>query len=114
MNNDVIKMEMVNVTKLAGSRCANVTKQVPIITDEVYASLLFIHPYKKRLNLQSNDLDMIHYIIKGSGEVTVDDEASAISEGSLILIPKNKPHFYSTTDNELVVLSVRSIKEVNN
>jgi quercetin dioxygenase-like cupin family protein len=102
-------MEMIKISKLEESRCANVTKQIPIITDDVLASVLFIHADKKLLALTPSNTDVIHYIIKGTGRITIDGETRTVAEGSLILVPKNKPHYYSTSDDELIVLNIKSM-----
>ena len=58
------------------------------MTDEVLASIIYINPHKKKLSLRAMDTDLVYYVIKGDGKVTIDDETTEISEGSLILVAK--------------------------
>jgi len=104
-------MEIVGLVKKEKTRCKNVTKHVPIITDEVMTSILFIHAHKRQLTLKPSSTDVIHYVIKGSGKITIGTETSVVTEGSLILVPKTKIHFYSTSEDRLVVLCVRSLND---
>ena len=106
-------MEIVNIENLSESPCENVLKIIPIMTDEVLASVIFIHPGKKKLKLRSMDTDIIYYVCNGKGKITVGEETSEISQGALILVPSLKLHHFSTSEDELIILNVRLIKVDN-
>ncbi len=107
------KMEIVDVAHIEEFRACQVIKKVPILAEELMAEIFFIDANKKRMTLWDSDSDRIHYIVKGNGNLTVGSETRPVNEGMIVLIHKSSSFYYSTDEDQLIVLSIKSIKKHN-
>lgn len=104
------KMEIVDVAHLEEFRACQAIKKVPVLAEELMAEIFFIDASKKKMTLWDSDNDRIHYIVKGNGKLTVGSETRPVKEGMIILIHKSSSFYYSTDEDQLIVLSIKSIK----
>lgn len=105
-------MELVSINDIQSFQESKVIKKIPIISDQLMSTLLFIGANTNTPKHNHIDFDEIHYIIQGAGEVTIDGESSSVNEGMMILVPKAKPHNFKTEDKQMTVLSFNLV--VNN
>ncbi len=98
-------MELINIDDMKEIEQAKVIKKVPIITDQVIASVYFIGPDRTLPRHIHTDIDEIHYIVDGNGLITIDESSKNISKGMLILVPKGNSHFLSASKNGMTLLS---------
>ncbi len=99
-------MEFINVNKFDSTQESQVIKRVPILTDQLMATLLLIEPHTTVPSHHHQDLDEIQYIIEGSGKISIGKTTRAIEEGMLILVPRNVPHNFSTSKDKLLVAAI--------
>lgn len=103
-------MDPIDVNELKSSGASKVVKKVPILTDEMIATTLFFDSNIRIPPHVHEDVDELHYIIRGSGRLSIGDKSKQIMEGMLILVPKNESHCYSTDTEHLMVLAIRTIE----
>ena len=104
-------MEFINVNNSMDHQNSKVIKKVPILTDQLMSTLLHIDSDTEIPAHSHTNFDEIHYIIRGNGEITIDKEQMSISAGMLILVPKTKPHYYSTVKDKLLVLTISLVQD---
>ncbi|UCE75423.1 MAG: cupin domain-containing protein [Methanomassiliicoccales archaeon] len=97
--------EYVDIFDLKESHGFKVVKKVPILTDQLMATVLMIPPNTKIPAHVHFENDEIHYIVSGSGKISIGNKNRTIKEGMLIWVPKAKSHFFSTEKKSMVVLS---------
>ena len=98
-------MELINIEEIKEIELAKVIKKVPIITDQVMATVFFIGSGKTLPRHTHEDIDEIHYIMDGNGEITVGDKTRSICTGMLILVPKGDSHFFSASKDGMALIS---------
>jgi mannose-6-phosphate isomerase-like protein (cupin superfamily) len=106
------QMEVVDVSKYTSFKKGSVFREVPILTNQTMATILLVDSDSKTTDLNHPQKDRIYYVVKGSGEVTIENEARMITEGELILIPKGKSHKYTTNSHRLTLISINQIDDV--
>ncbi|MDP6157118.1 MAG: cupin domain-containing protein [Candidatus Thermoplasmatota archaeon] len=99
-------MELINIGDMKETELAKVIKKVPIITDQLIASVYFISPDRTLPRHTHTDIDEIHYIVDGNGRITIDGTSRNISKGLLILVPKGSSHFFSASKNGMTLISL--------
>jgi mannose-6-phosphate isomerase-like protein (cupin superfamily) len=105
-------MEMIDVLKYTDFKKGSVFREIPILTDQTMATILLIDSNSKTTDLNHPQKDRIYYIVRGTGEVTIDKESKNIKEGEMILIPKGSSHKYTTTTSRLVLISINQIDDI--
>ncbi len=105
-------MEIVDVQKYTQFKKGSVFREVPILTDQTMATILLIDSGSKTTDLNHPQKERIYYVVKGNGEVTIDDESRDVKEGDMILIPKGKHHKYTTNSHRLTLISINQIDDV--
>ena len=98
-------MEIIQIENIKDFKDSKIVKKVPILTEQLMATILLIPPNSKAPAHTHSESDEIHYIIKGNGKITVGESTEKVNEGMLILVPKTESHFFSTSDDNLTVLS---------
>jgi mannose-6-phosphate isomerase-like protein (cupin superfamily) len=106
-------MEFVNINDIKDFQKSKVIKKIPIISKQLLSTLLFIDSNTSLPSHKHSKFDEIQYIISGAGAITMDGETEAIKEGMLILVPKTKPHNFSTLKDQMTILSVGILSENN-
>ncbi len=106
-------MELIDIKNITNFQESKVVKKVPIITDQLMSTLFFIDSNTSTPAHTHTDYDEIHYIIKGSGEIVIGKNSRSISEGLLVVVPKSVSHHFSTTDEQLIVLTVSIVGNYN-
>ena len=106
------RMEIVDVLKYTEFKKGAVFREVPIITNHAMATILLIDAGSMTKDLNHPQKDRIYYVIKGHGEVMIDNEIREVGEGELILIPKGKFHKYTTKSQRLTLMSINQIEDV--
>lgn len=107
-------MELINIGDMKEMEYAKVIKKVPIITDQVIASVYFIGPDRTLPRHTHTDIDEIHYVVDGNGRITIDDTSSNIGKGMMILVPKGSSHFFSASKNGMTLISLCPIIQNRN
>ncbi len=97
--------QSVDIFDLKESQGFKVVKKVPILTEQLMATVLMIPPNTMIPAHVHSESDEILYIVSGSGKISIGSQNRAIKEGMLILVPKTKSHFFSTQKKSMVVLS---------
>ena len=105
-------MEIVDVSKYTNFKKGSVFREVPIITDQTMATILLIDSGARTTDLNHPQKDRIYYIVKGSGEVTIDNESRNVKAGDMLLVPKGKSHKYTTNSHKLTLISINQIDDV--
>jgi mannose-6-phosphate isomerase-like protein (cupin superfamily) len=103
-------MEQVKIAGISEFQARGALKKVPFMTGELMAALLFIDSGSPRLAQKDPVSDRIYYIVSGTGKLTLEDSEVPITEGSLVLVPRLQKHYFSTNDEKMTILNVRSIK----
>lgn len=99
-------MELLNINDIEEFRKLRVIKKIPIMTDQLIASILFID-YKTNIPAHSHkEMDEIQYVVKGSGKIVVGNRSRSIKEGMLILVSRAETHCFSTSKDRMIVLSI--------
>ena len=98
-------MEIIQISSIKEFKESKIVKKVPILTEQLMATILLIPPGSKAPAHAHSESDEIHYIIKGTGKITVGKNSETVNEGMLILVPKTESHYFSTSDENLIVLS---------
>jgi mannose-6-phosphate isomerase-like protein (cupin superfamily) len=106
----LVIMEQVKISEMAEFHAGKVIKKVPILTDQLMATVLYINSQNKKLVINDSENDRIYYIVKGMGKLKVGELEKDIEEGEIILAPRQESLSFSTNGKQLIVLSVRSIK----
>ncbi len=91
-------------------RSSDVMKKVPILSEQLVVSTLCLNSNASVPVHKHEHMDELVYVIKGAGEITIENISEQISEGMLILIPREKPHCVSTTEKQLMIMSIKSIE----
>ena len=105
-------MEIIDVLKYTQFREGSVFREVPIMTDQTMATILLIDSNSKTTDLNHPQKDRIYYIVRGSGEDTINTETNFVKEGEMILIPKGSSHRYATNSDRMVLISINQIDDV--
>lgn len=100
-------MDLIDINKFRESQDPKIIKKVPILTDQLIATMLIIEPDTNIPAHDHLDIDEVHYIIRGSGRITIGNETGPVNDGIIILVPRGKSHCYSTSKDKLTVISVR-------
>jgi mannose-6-phosphate isomerase-like protein (cupin superfamily) len=106
-------MELVSISDIQSFQESKVIKKIPIISDQLMSTLLFIGANTNTPTHNHVDFDEIHYIIQGTGEVRIDGESSPVNEGMMILVPRPKPHNFITSDKQMTVLSFNLVQNTS-
>jgi mannose-6-phosphate isomerase-like protein (cupin superfamily) len=104
-----IIMDLVNINDLQNFQDSKVFKQIPIITNQIMSTILFIGSNTDTPPHTHNGFDEIHLIIQGTGKITVDNESCVVNEGMMILIKSYESHNFSTMDKEMTVLTMNMV-----
>jgi len=56
----------------------------------------------------NSEIEQSFFILKGSGEVTINEETEKVEPGNLVFIPRKTPYATETFDEELVYLCLKS------
>jgi mannose-6-phosphate isomerase-like protein (cupin superfamily) len=103
-------MELININDITDFDKTKIKKCIPVMTDQLVTTTLFIESNVKMPALVHDGRDEILYIMKGAGKISIEDSTEDIEEGMIILVPKGKKHYFTTNGEKLIVLSVRSTK----
>ena len=104
-------MEIIQIDSIKDFKDSKIVKRVPILTEQLMATILLIPPNSDAPAHAHSESDEIHYIIKGKGKITVGESTEKINEGMLILVPKTESHHFSTSKANLIVLSQSPVCE---
>jgi mannose-6-phosphate isomerase-like protein (cupin superfamily) len=104
-------MEIIQIENIKDFKESKIIKRVPILTEQVMATLLLIPPDSEAPTHSHSESDEIHYIIKGNGKITVGKNSKSVKEGMLILVSKTESHHFSTSKANMIVLSQSSVCE---
>jgi len=105
-------MEIIDVMKYTKFKTGAVFREIPILTDQTMATILLVDSNSMTTDLNHPQKDRIYYVVKGSGEVTINEESKMVKAGEMILIPKGNSHKYTTNGSRLVLISVNQIDDV--
>jgi mannose-6-phosphate isomerase-like protein (cupin superfamily) len=106
-------MEIISIPNIKDFRESRIIKKVPILTEQMMATLLLVPPNTEVPAHAHTENDEVHYIISGSGKITIGDHSEGVKEGMLILVPKAELHYFSTIKEPLVVLTNSPVCESN-
>ena len=98
-------MEIIHLENLKKYSETKVVKKVPILTDQMMAILLLVPPNTAVPAHSHTGSDEVHYIISGSGKITIGGQSKGVKKGMLILVPKAEFHYFTTLKEPLIVLS---------
>jgi mannose-6-phosphate isomerase-like protein (cupin superfamily) len=107
--NNGFNMEIVNINDIENFQDSRVIKKIPLISNQLMSTILFIGNNTTTPNHKHLVFDEIHYIIQGAGKMTIDGKSQPVTEGMMILVPKSKPHSFSTLKKQMTVLSVNLV-----
>jgi mannose-6-phosphate isomerase-like protein (cupin superfamily) len=102
-------MEKADLETLREFRPNGVIKKVPLLSDHLFGSLLFLDGGTETLPVRTKDLEEIHYVIEGGGRINCGKNSEELKPGSLLLIPPARSYSYVTDDSRAVILIVRPI-----
>jgi mannose-6-phosphate isomerase-like protein (cupin superfamily) len=98
-------MEIIDIENEEKINESKTIKKVPILSDQMMATLLLIPPNTKVPAHSHIESDEIHYIISGSGKITIGGQSEKVKKGQLILVQKAEYHYFTTLKDSLIVLS---------
>ena len=102
-------MELISIDEITKFQDSKVIKEIPMLTDQLMATLLFIG---SDTNIPAHThifMDEIDYVIKGTGKISVDNKSKSIHKGMMILVPRGTSHYFSTSDEHLIIMAVSPI-----
>ena len=102
-------MELIKIDDIKSFQTSKVFKHIPIISNQLMSTILFIGSNTNTPRHTHEGYDEIHYIINGSGKIDINGESQSITEGMMILVPKSKPHNFSTSTMQMTVLSINVV-----
>ena len=102
-------MEMININDIKEFKDHKVVKKVPILSNNLMGSLLFIGSDTQMLPVRTKGSKEMHLVLDGSGSIEMGEETQTIGPGDLMLVPSNSRYHYSTSDDEMTVLVVRMV-----
>lgn len=100
----------VNIQEISEFQVGSVIKKVPIVTNQIMASVMFFDSQESVIKLKDFNADRIYHIISGLGKIIIEKEETLIREDFLILVPKEKAHFFSIKSKHMTVLCVKSVR----
>ena len=104
-------MECISIPDIEEFQTSSIVKKVPVLTEQLMALLICVDKNKETTPHIHDEADELQYIITGSGKLTVGKTELELSKGMLILVPKSTLHFFSTSLNQLTVMSISSLPE---
>ena len=104
-------MEIVNLNEIEEFQLSSIVKKIPILTEQLMATLVCIDKNTATAAHVHDDVDELHYVVKGSGKITVGKKKIGLSSGMLIHVPKSKSHFFSTSLKQMMVISICTLPE---
>jgi len=107
-------MEIVNINEIGEFQHTSIVKKVAILTEQLMTMLVCIDKNTATPPHVHDEVDELQYIVKGSGKITVGKKKVGLSSGMLILVPKSKSHFFSTSLEQLMVMSISTLPEMDN
>ena len=102
-------MELISIDEIKKFQDSRVIKEIPMLTDQLMATLLFIGSDTNIPAHKHIFMDEIDYVIKGTGKVTVDNKSKSIHKGMMILVPRGTSHYFSTSKEHLVIMAISPI-----
>lgn len=100
---NIISLNKLEVKKRPGGLIAN---KIPSNFKSQSVNLIF-EPGME-LPLHTTPVDVIFYVIKGEGTLTIGDENKIVKEGDFIDSPANIPHGWkNSSDNTLSILVIK-------
>jgi len=106
-------MEILNIGTETHFQKSRVIKKIPLLSEQLIATTLFIDSGTKTPEHVHDLFDEIHYIIEGTGKIKVGVETTAIQKGTLLMVPSKKAHQIEATTEKMVVLVIRQINHGN-
>jgi quercetin dioxygenase-like cupin family protein len=103
-------MEKQNIGLSSSSQRNGIVKQVPILSEQLIATTLFIDEDTKTPMHVHDDKDEIHYIVKGHGYISLENTIQEVKEGDLVMVHKNEPHYIKTNSVKMIVLTISTIR----
>ncbi len=101
-------MEIAHIADIEQIGGARTSKTVPIMTEEVMATVLTMGP-GETLAFGDHKQDGVLHVVNGTGHISVGGKVGRVGKGSLILVPKGKTYFLCTSEDPMTVLSVRPV-----
>jgi len=108
------KTEFVDVLTLEEYKQGSALKKVPLMGQGVLVTTLFIDSGGSALSRASEASSEVHYVVKGRGELTLNNSPTPVSEGTLILIPKNSRFRYESHGERIVVIAITALVDQKN
>jgi mannose-6-phosphate isomerase-like protein (cupin superfamily) len=99
---------MIDIKDIESKDISGIVKKVPILSDHLIVEILVIEKGEDSATHVHVGSDEVQYIIKGTGQITVDGRDYALRDGISILVPKCKPHKFSSDNGQLMIMSVRN------
>jgi quercetin dioxygenase-like cupin family protein len=81
---------------------------IPDGVSNVKVTLTRVSP-KGKFSLHRDDYHHVIYVIKGEGEVNLEDESCSIGPGAVVEIPAGVTHGYQNTAHEILEMIVMNI-----
>jgi mannose-6-phosphate isomerase-like protein (cupin superfamily) len=106
-------MELIDIINMKNRNGSKLFKNIPLLTDQVMAATLLMEPGTEQPGHAHENYDELHYIVKGKGRITIENDARNIEAGMLLLVPMSKTHFFQTGDEGLLVLSFSAVGDCN-
>lgn len=75
-------------------------------TDDLHMNVLVLRPYEGIPAHINQTLDVVLTCLQGTGVVTIDEEPTQISSGSIVLIPRGSQRQITANDETLVYTTV--------
>ena len=99
-------MEFVNMFEIEEFQSASIVKKIPIMTDQMVATLICIDKQKETISHVNQDFDEFHLVLSGSGKISIGNISVNLKEGMLVFVPRTETHCFSTKDDRLTVLTI--------
>lgn len=106
-------MEIIDIESEEKINESKTIKKVPILSDQMMATLLLIPPNTEVPAHSHLESDEIHYVISGSGKITIGGHSEKVRKGMLILVQRAEFHYFTTQKEPLVVLTNSPVCEPN-
>ena len=109
MNHNTNGVEILDIKTISEFHPDKVIRKIPIMTDRLSASVLFLDQHVQMPPIRNKGADRIHYIIKGSGQIQIGPASRDVNEGMILIIPGGMSYSYINSNGQMIVLSLSSL-----
>ena len=95
---------MIDIYGLIDGDNHGLTKKIPLVTDQVMATVFYVATGNGIPPHIHAKYDEVHYVVEGSGKISIEGIVRPVKKGNLILVPRGKKHRVTAVEDGLRLL----------